>query len=258
MKQLNLPLILEFVKRDFTEKFAGSALGSLWSFIWPLVNILIYTIIFSRLMGSRLPGAEGKFAYSIYLIAAMLPWNAFASTISRSSTVFLDKKNIISKIDIALPSMPFYINLSESITFLISIILYFVFLIIIGNRFSEYYLLIPFIFILQQLLAYALGLILATLTVFLRDLREVVGIVLQVWFWFTPIVYVKDVLPEWVKHIIVFNPAFILADSFQSIFVWNRLPDMDHLYILTVVTFVLLAASYFIYRKLEVDVKDFI
>jgi lipopolysaccharide transport system permease protein len=258
MKNINIPLIIEFVKRDFTEKFAGSVLGSMWSFIWPLVNIMIWVIIFSKLMGAQLAGVDGKFSYSIYLIAAMLPWNAFSTTISRSTSVFLDKKNIISKINVALPAMPFYINLSEAVTFIISMTFFYIFLLVIGHSFSVYHLLIPFIFILQQLLAYAAGLILAVLTVFIRDLKEVIGITLQVWFWFTPIVYVKDVLPEWIKKIIVYNPAFVLADSFQSIFVWNRLPDITHLVVLTVATFLLLLLSYFIFRKLESDVKDFL
>jgi len=258
MKFLNIQLIAEFVRRDFSEKFAGSVLGSYWSFIWPLVNILIWTIIFSKLMGSRLAGIEGKFSYSIYLIAAILPWNTFSGSISRSATVFLDKKNIISKINVALPSMPFYINLSESITFIISISFYYIFLLSIQHDISVYHLLIPFIFLLQQLLAYAIGLSLAILTVFLRDLKEVVGIILQVWFWFTPIVYVKDVLPEWVKGVMVYNPAYILADSFQSIFVWNRIPNVNHLLVLTLTTFGLLLLSAYLYEKLKSDVKDFI
>ncbi len=258
IKYLNIPLILELVKRDFVERFAGSALGSLWSFIWPLVYIMIYTIIFSKIMGVKLQGTESSFSYSIYLVSALIPWTIFSTTISRSTTVFIDKKNIISKIDIPLASLPFYINLSEVITLFISILIFIVFIIVIGYGFSEYHLMLPFIFMLQQLLAYALGLILSIFTVFIRDLKEVVGIVLQVWFWFTPIVYVKEILPEWVQKILVYNPSFILADSYQSIFLWKRLPDINHLIILTVITFVLLICSYIIYIKLESDVKDFL
>jgi len=258
MKWLNLELLIEFVKRDFTEKFAGSILGSLWSFIWPLVNIIIYTIIFSKIMNARLQGIESSFSYSIYLISALLPWNTFSSTISRSTTVFIDKKHLISKINIPLPSMPFYINLSESVTFFISIVIFYGFLLIIGHKISEYHIMFPFVFILQQLFAYAIGLVLAVLTVFIRDLKEVVGIVLQIWFWFTPIVYVKDVLPNWVKKIIIFNPAFTFADTYQNIFLWNRLPQVKNLIILTIITFGLLLCSYFVFIKLESDVKDFL
>ncbi len=258
MTWLNVQLLLEFVKRDFVERFAGSVLGSFWSFIWPLVNILIYTMIFSGIMGAKLSGGESRFGYSIYLISALLPWTAFSTTITRSTTVFLDKKNIISKIKVPLPTMPLYLNLSETVTLFISISFFLVFLVVIGHGISEYLLLVPFIFMLQQLLAYAIGLMLAVLTVFIRDLKEVVGIVLQVWFWFTPIVYVKEILPEWVKKIMVFNPVFILTDSFQNIFLRHSLPDIRLLSILTGITFLLLFFSYYIYMKLESDVKDFL
>jgi lipopolysaccharide transport system permease protein len=144
------------------------------------------------------------------------------------------------------------------VTLFISVAIFSGFLIIAGHSFSEYFMLIPFIFMLQQILAYAIGLTLALLTVFVRDLKEIVGIVLQIWFWFTPIVYVKDILPGFAKKIIVFNPVFILSDSYQNIILWNRLPDIPHLLILTAVTFALLLCSYFLYIKLESDVKDFL
>lgn len=258
MNWLNIQLVVELIKRDFVERFAGSVLGSLWSLIWPLVNILIFTVIFSNVMNARLGGTPGQFSYSIYLVSAMLPWSAFASTISRSTTVFIDKKHILSKINVALPSMPFYVNISESITFFVSLVFFCLFLAAVGQGFSEYHLLVPFIFMLQQLLAYALGLIFAVLTVFIRDLREVMGIVLQLWFWFTPIVYVRDIVPEGLREVIRFNPAFIFADSFQSIFLWNRLPDTTGLIAVTVATFALLALSYLVYVRLESDVKDFL
>jgi homopolymeric O-antigen transport system permease protein len=258
MRWLNVQLVAEFVKRDFVERFAGSVLGSLWSLIWPLVNILIFTVIFSNVMNARLPGSHGPFSYSIYLISALLPWTAFATTVSRSTTVFIERKHILSKINVALPSMPFYINVSESITFWISLTFFGVFLIAVGHSFSIYHLMVPFVFLLQQLLAYALGLMLAVFTVFIRDLRELVGIVLQIWFWFTPIVYVKDILPEWVKGIIVYNPSYVFADSFQSVILLNKMPDVGHLVIMTVATFVLLLCSYFVYTRLESDVKDFL
>ncbi len=258
MRWLNKRLILELVKRDFEERFAGSVLGRLWSFISPLVNILIYILIFSNLMSARLSGVDSKFSYSIYLISAILPWTAFSTTISRCTTVLMDKKHIISKVNVTLPSMPLYISLSETLTLLISTGIFILLLIISGHGLSEFILLVPFIFMLQLLLAFSIGLILSIVTVFIKDMKEVVGIMLQVWFWFTPIVYVKDILPEWVKSIIVFNPFYILADSYQKIFLWKVVPETDGLIILTVITFILLALSYLVYTRLESDVKDFL
>lgn len=255
---LNKRLIMELVKRDFEERFAGSVLGNLWSLINPLVMILIYIVIFSNIMSARLSGVDSQFSYSIYLISAILPWTAFSATISRSTTVLMDKKHIISKINIALPSMPLFISLSETLTLIISTAIFISLLIISGHGLSEYLLLVPFIFLLQLLLAYAISLILSVTTVFIRDLKEIVGILLQIWFWFTPIVYVKDILPEWLGRIIVFNPFYVLADSYQKVFLWKRLPQTDSLITLTAITFMLLIAAYGVYIKLESDVKDFL
>ena len=154
--------------------------------------------------------------------------------------------------------MPLYISLSETLTLCISTGLFLVLLIITGHGISEFILLVPFIFMLQQLLAYSIGLILSVLTVFIRDIKELVGLVLMVWFWFTPIVYVKENLPEWIRRIIVYNPFYILAESYQKIFLWKTVPDTDGLIILTAITFSLLFLSYFVYAKLESDVKDFL
>ena len=121
--------MIELTKRDFTERYSGSVLGVFWTFIWPLVNIFVYTVIFSQVMGARLHGASSTtYSYGIYLIAGILPWTAFANTVSRSATIFVDKKTIISKIKVSLPSLPLYIVMSESITFLITLFIYMVFL----------------------------------------------------------------------------------------------------------------------------------
>lgn len=258
MAALSAHLIWDLTKRDFSERFAGSILGAVWAFIWPLVNLFIYIVIFGQFMGGRLPGSSDVYAYSIYLSVGLIPWTCFAASISRSATVFLDKKNIISKVDVSLPSLLVFINLSESITFIITNIFLFSFLAITGYEFSVRLLLFPFIFYLQQILAFGLGLLSATLTVFLRDLREVVGIILQLWFWFTPIVYVSSILPDWIKGVLVYSPAFIITEAYQRIFVFSNYPVVTSMVLLTAIAHFILFASYALFRSLEKDVRDFL
>lgn len=154
---MNFSLILELAKRDFTERYSGSALGFMRSFVYPLINILIYMIIFGSLMGARLPGMSSLWGYGVYLIAGLVPWTAFANTVTRASTVFLDKKNIIAKIHVDLPSLPLYIVISESITFVVTLIIFLTILLLSGFSFSWYLLLIPVLYLIQQVLGYALG-----------------------------------------------------------------------------------------------------
>lgn len=258
MAAISAHLIWELTKRDFSERFAGSILGAIWAFIWPLVNLFIYIVIFGQFMGGRLPGSSDVYAYSIYLSVGLIPWTCFAASISRSATVFLDKKNIISKVDVSLPSLLVFINLSEIITFIITNAFLFCFLIVTNYEFSLKLVLFPFIFFLQQILAFGLGLLSATLTVFLRDLKEVVGIILQLWFWFTPIVYVSGILPDVVRDVLVFSPAFVITESYHRIFVFNDYPAVSSLVLLTAITHFILVASYALFRFLEKDVRDFL
>ena len=226
--------------------------------IWPLVSLFIYIVIFGRIMGGRLPGNSAIYAYGVYAASGLIPWVAFSTTVARSSSLFVDKRNIISKINISLPSLLLYVNLSETITFLISLILLFLFLFLGENRISERILLLPFIFYLQQLFAFGLGLLAATLNVFVRDLKEVVGIVLQLWFWFTPIVYVQDILPDLVKKIIVFNPAYVLIESYHRIFIFQEPIPLRGLLLMTLLTHGLVFFSYFTFRRLQKDLRDFL
>lgn len=255
---MNIALIWQLTKRDFSERFAGSVLGSTWAMIWPLVSLFIYIVIFGRIMGGRLPGNSAIYAYGVYAASGLIPWVAFSTTVARSSSLFVDKRNIISKINISLPSLLLYVNLSETITFLISLILLFLFLFLGENRISERILLLPFIFYLQQLFAFGLGLLAATLNVFVRDLKEVVGIVLQLWFWFTPIVYVQDILPDLVKKIIVFNPAYVLIESYHRIFIFQEPIPLRGLLLMTLLTHGLVFFSYFTFRRLQKDLRDFL
>ena len=258
LSALNISFIIEITKRDFAERFAGSVLGSLWAIIWPVVNLFIYIVIFGKIMGARLPGTSNMNAYGIYLAAGLIPWTAFAATISRSTSAFIDKKHIITKINTSLPSLLFHINLSETITYIIAMIVFFIILAFQGYEFHKSLLLLPFLYYLQQLLAFSLGLFTAVLNVFIRDVREITGVILQLWFWFTPIVYVFDILPGPVKKLLVYNPSYIITQSYQNIFVFDAYPLFKPLVIIAIITHFLLLFSYLLFRHLEKDIRDFL
>lgn len=253
-----LPLLLEFARRDLWEKYSGSSLGAIWSVIFPLVTVFIFLVIFANIMGARLPGSTNVYSYGIYLVAGIVPWTTFSSIVMRSSTVYLDKKHIISKIHVDLNCFPLYIAISESIIFGVTFAIAFAFLFVIGYEFSLVILVLPVIFMAQQLLAYALGSILGILVIFLRDLRETVSVIFQLWFWLTPIVYVADILPDLVGTIMVFNPAFWFIDSYHQIISYGQLPNPVFMTSLFAVGFIFLFVKQYIMKKLERDIRDFI
>ena len=252
-------LILELAKRDFTERYAGSVLGVIWAFIWPLVMIAIYTLVFSRVMDAKLPGISSVYSYSIYLISGLLPWTAFTNTVTRASTVFLDKRHLISKVSMPLPRLPLYVVISETVTFVVSMSFYLIFMILTGVPMTlKLLLLVPFVYAVQQIFAFSLGFLCATLSVFLRDLRELVNIIMQLWFWFTPIIYMKELLPSFAQRLLLLNPATYFIDSYHQIFFFDQLPDFRLLIVLTVMGHILLLMAYTFFKKLEKEVRDFL
>jgi lipopolysaccharide transport system permease protein len=255
---MNLQLIIELAKRDFIERYSGSALGFIWSFIYPLVTIIIYMIVFGNLMGARLPGDISEYSYGIYLVSGVVPWLAFSNTVIRSSTVFIEKKNIITKIHVNLPSLPLFIVLSETITFVVTYGIFIFILLLTGYSFTFYLLLIPVIYVIQQVFAYALGLFLAMFVVFLRDLKEVVSIGFFIWFWFTPIVYVFEILPPTAQNILLWNPALAFISAYHDIFIYHKMPSWIYLILVLSFSILLIVINLVIYKKLEKDIRDFI
>ena len=255
---MRIGLIIELARRDFTERYSGSLLGATWNLVMPAVMIFIYTIVFSRVMGARMPGISSTYSFGIYLVAGMLPWSAFANTLNRSAGVFTDKKNIISKMPVSLTTLPLYIVISECITLCIGFTLYIALLYGLGIGLPRYALLLPFIVAAQQIFAYSLGLLLATLNVFLRDMREVTQVVTQLWFWFTPIVYMPSILPPRFAEYLVLNPAYFFTHAYQDIFFHGVAPNVSLLLSLTFLGHGMLFFSLWAFRKLEKDVRDFI
>lgn len=255
---MKLQLLIEFTKRDFTERYAGSVLGAAWSFVWPIASIAIYILVFSKVMGARLPGTSSTYSYGLYLAAGILPWMAFANTVTRASTVWVEKKNLLSKVRISLPSLPLYIAISEGITLIIGLTALIGVLVIAGTVPARALMLLPFVALIQQLFAYALGFLISIFYVFVRDLREITGVVLQVWFWLTPIVYVPDIVPEYVKAWFDFNPAYLFVHAYQRILSFGESPDVNRLILLTLIAHLVLLAAYLVFKKLEPDIRDFI
>jgi lipopolysaccharide transport system permease protein len=251
-------LVLQFTRQDLVDRYAGSLLGGLWTFIQPLVNMLVFILVFSRLMGARLPEIGGSYSYSIYLISAMLGWTAFASTLTRTTTVFLDKAHVITKVRVSLWSLPLSVVLSDTIVFAISMMFFLAFLLMVGHAITIQFLWVPIIFGVQQAFAYTLGLIAACLSVFFRDVRESVAVVLQLWFWLTPIVYVYSIIPPPLQRWLRLNPIFPVVDAYHSTIMLGRAPAFSGLIALCAVVLLLLILGRWVFGRLEREIRDLI
>ena len=257
---MNYSLILNLARQDFTDRYAGSIFGILWAFLHPLALISIYLVVFSKIMGSRLPGVSNIENFSVYLVCGLLPWIAFSNTIVRTTSVFQDKKHIISKIKLNLLALPSYVAVSEIITLVISFLIFLVyFLFFLNLEIKPVQLLcLLVLFFLQQLIAFSLGLIFSILNVFFRDIKEFAVIFVNFWFWITPIVWVPSIAPQWlIEFQSSFNPAFWFISGYRQLFVYSNTVGFGELFHLIVFACAMFLFSLISLRFLEKDIRDF-
>ena len=217
------------VKREFRSRYGNALLGSAWTILNPLAMILVYTIIFSQVMRSKLPEIDTSFAYSIYLCAGILSWNLFAEISARGQTMFLDNANIIKKINFPRICLPVIVVLNAGLNFAISFGLFTGFLIFSGSFPGWAFLAIFPVLLLQVTFAIGFAMLLGILNVFFRDVGQLFSILMQFWFWFTPIVYPVSILPESIRALLPYNPMAQIVAAYQTILVYGRLPAWQSL-----------------------------
>lgn len=217
--------ILSSVQREFQMRYRNSLFGAAWSIINPLTMIVIYTVIFSRLMHSRLPGTDHSFAYSIYLCSGLITWGLFSDILLRSQNVFLENANLMKKLVFPRICLPLIVVLNAWTNFIIILVLFLIFLAIAG-LFPGWPLLslLP-ILAMQTLLAVGLGITVGVVNVFFRDAGHLFSIVLQFWFWLTPVIYPLSALPTWAAQLVKLNPMTPVVTAYQTIFVTSAWPD---------------------------------
>ncbi|MEF3168414.1 MAG: ABC transporter permease [Deltaproteobacteria bacterium] len=248
--------ILGSVKREFQSRYQNSLLGAAWTVLNPLAMILIYTVVFSQVMRARLPGAENVYSYSIYLCAGVLTWGLFAEITGRSLNVFIEHANLLKKISFPRLCLPTVVVLNAGLNFAIIFGLFTVFLLISGNFPGLAFLaLIPLLAILVAF-SIGLGITLGILNVFFRDVGQLFGVLLQFWFWLTPIVYPASVLPEWARPIIGLNPLANLMEGYQTILVKGQWPHWRSLWLVTMLSVLLCALGIWLFRKHAGEMVD--
>jgi lipopolysaccharide transport system permease protein len=216
--------VLGSVSREFRARYGNAVLGALWSLLSPLAMIVVYTVVFAGVMRTRLAGSDNGYAYSIYLCAGILAWGLFADIVGRAQTMFIDQANLLKKISFPRICLPLIVVLSAVLNFAIIFGLFTIFLLITGNFPGAVFIAIVPVLALQLLFAIGLGLVAGVLNVFFRDVGQCFAILLQFWFWFTPIVYPAAILPPAIRAWLVVNPMAAIISAWQRILVDGRAP----------------------------------
>jgi len=218
-------LLFQLVRRDFEQRFVGSAIGWIWGLIHPLVLLVSWTFVFQFCMGQKAPEDAGTTSYPLFLFAGMLPWLLFSETMQRSASSLLDHANLITKTVFPAEIIPVSVFLSALVSHLLALALMVAAAGVYLNQISIFLLVLPFYILIIGLLAVGLGWIVASLNVFLRDTAQMLSVVLTLWFWLTPIFITERNFPSWAKFLVVANPLCYAVRSYRAVLLTSALPN---------------------------------
>lgn len=233
------------VKKDIRGKYKGSFLGVLWSFINPLLSVLVYAIVFSKIMRFNIDN------YLIYLITGVLPWTFFTTSINTGMNAILFNANIIKKVYFPRIILPISSVTSCLVNFLISCIVIVIFVLFSGIGLTLNILWLPVIVLIQYFFCLGLVFILSAIEVFVRDMEHIVTFILSMAFYMTPILYKPEQVPENLRFILDLNPMTHIINSYRDIFYFGTSPELVKLFVVFLVSIFILLISYHIFERLQ-------
>lgn len=208
-------LFHQFVRQEFTGQFAGSLGGAVWLFVTPIVNIAIYSFVFNIVFRAPMPENYGDTPFVIYLMVAYLPWFGFADAVGKSPAMLLEKAPLITKVMFPVQLVPMVGTL---IPYMVHGIALFVFLIYLATQgeFQLAWFWVPVGLALQFLFTVGLAAILSALCVFLRDIQQLVALLITAWFFLTPIIYPLSLIPDAMQPFMLLNPMLHFMEFYRE------------------------------------------
>jgi lipopolysaccharide transport system permease protein len=229
-------LFHNFVRQDFTGQFAGSFGGMVWLFITPIVNILIYSFVFSVVFRAPMPVEYGNTPFVVFMMMGYLPWFAFGDAMGKASTLLLEKAPLITKVMFPVQIIPAVGTIVPYMVHGIALALFLIYLSTQGY-FSLMWLWLPVIFAFQFLFTMGLVAILSALCVFLRDIQQIVTLTMTTWFFLTPIVYPISLIPVEYQPLLLLNPMHHFVDSYRELILLGNFPMTSFLVIIPISLF---------------------
>jgi lipopolysaccharide transport system permease protein len=252
----NRGLIRVMVRRDILGRYRGSFGGGFWTIMNPLLLMLTYFYVFGVILKSRFPGDPSRSGFALYFLAGMLPWLAFSEAVGRSPSVMLEHRNFVKKVVFAVETLPVNLVASGLVSGLFAALLFCAVLLVVRHGIPLTVLWLPVLLIPQLLFTAGLSWFLAALGVFVRDLGQILGFLLTIWFFATPICYPEESMPAALAPMLAKNPMYVLVRGYRAIFLQSHAPAFGSLWkfwLLAAVVFVLGHAWFYKLRKSFAD-----
>ncbi|MCW8917634.1 MAG: ABC transporter permease [Gammaproteobacteria bacterium] len=248
--------VISSISNEFKVRFVRSRLGAMWMVLHPLAQVAIFAFILSAVLSAKLPGIDNKYAYSIYLMAGMLFWSLFSEVVSRCTTLFVDNGNLLKKMQFPKVTLLLVVAGTSLVSNLLLFLAMMAIFQLLGHASGVMLFWLPVTVFVTLLLAFGVGLLLGVVNVFVRDVAQVVPVMLQLFFWFTPIVYMVEIIPRQYASWFALNPMYHLVSAYQNILLFNRTPDVGALGVIALISLFVLALATFMFHKAKEEMVD--
>lgn len=245
-------LMTQLISRDFKVKYKRSVLGVVWSLLYPVLMMAVMALVFSQMFKFKVEGIN----YLVYLMTGIVMFNYFSEASNTAMTSVIANFSLINKVYIPKYIFPIAKCLFVGINFVLTLIPWFLLIVItqfgLGDypaSINWYYLLIPYIFLCFFLFTVGIGLLLSCVSVFLRDMLYIYGIILTIWNYFTPVFYSIEILPSFLQTLFKFNPLYQFITAVRDIVLYGNCPSLATLGIIGLIGIVTLGIGSLVFKK---------
>ncbi|MCD7811782.1 MAG: ABC transporter permease [Ruminococcus sp.] len=239
-------MIFSLVRKDLRGRYKGSVLGFLWTFINPLLQLVVYTIVFSFILPTNID------KYYLYLFVGLIPWIFFSSSITGGSSSIVAQKDLVKKIYFPRQVIPISYVTSCFVNMLLCFVVIFIVIIISGIGVNPVALLcLPIIMIVEYILALGMALLASAITVYFRDLEHILGILTMAWMYMTPIMYDKSIVPEELLPVFNLNPMTHVIECYRAVLYYKKVPELESLLSSLGLGILFLVLGHFVFLKLQ-------
>jgi lipopolysaccharide transport system permease protein len=237
-------LLLSLTQRELKARYRGSVLGFLWTFLNPMLQMAVYTLLFSVYMRQNIEH------YPYFMFVGLLPWIWFSSSIGAGASAISDRRDLLTKVRFPAQVLPATVVVTNLCNFILSVPLLIVFGLALGRWPSWHLLFFPVVVLIQLCVTLGLAYLISAINVTFRDLQQIVVNLLTMWFFVTPIFYQAQTVPDRFRALVILaNPMAVMVTSYQAIFYEHRMPDPGPLLLWLGIALVLLAVASSIFER---------
>ncbi len=239
-------MIASMVKRDLVGRYKKSVLGFLWSFIDPLIQLMIYTFLFTVIMPTNIP------YFHICLFVALVPWLFIASCLTGGCMCVIGQQDMLKKIYFPREVLPVSFVTAQFVNMILSFVMVFVVLIVTGyGLYWKAMLLLPVVMVIQYMLALGITFICSAVTVYFRDFQQILSALSLILMYTSPIIYTIDFVPQQYRMIYMMNPITRVLVAYRDILYYKQLPEFSNIVLGSVESVFILFIGVLVFKKLN-------